>query len=149
MRDTGLFPFDDRDPSQAQRLARDEKRAWRTAAHGYRGSSAGGGLSTSADMLRFARGLVGHRIVSARMLDDMTTSKTSGLPGSPMAYGYGFILTQRPVRSFGHGGIASGVNFEFRYFPESDITVIAFSNQDNGAYDDLRRNTIKLITGER
>ena len=65
-------------------------------------------------------------------------------------YGYGFILGKSAQEiSYGHGGTAKGVNFEFRYFPNSDITFVIFSNQDNGAYDDLKRNTIKLITGER
>jgi len=41
------------------------------------------------------------------------------------------------------------VNFEFRYFPADDVTLVVFSNQDNGAYDDLRRNVTKLITGAR
>src|SRR5262245_7661866 len=150
MRDTGLFPFDDRDPAQAQRLARGTGRGWHQAPHGYRGSSAGGALSTSGDMLRFARALCGGRIVSRPMLGSLTTSRTSGLPDSSMPYGYGFILDGKgPGRSFGHGGIAAGVNFELRYFPATDVTLIAFSNQDNGAYDDLRRNTIRLITGER
>lgn len=43
----------------------------------------------------------------------------------------------------------AGVNFEFRYFPNQDITLVVFSNQNNGAYDDLKRNTIKLISGDR
>ena len=67
-----------------------------------------------------------------------------------MPYGYGFEpIGSGPTRSFGHGGIAAGVNFELRYFPHSNITLIMFSNQDNGAYDDLKRNVTKLITGER
>lgn len=40
-------------------------------------------------------------------------------------------------------------NFEFRYFPAEDLTFIAFNNQNNGAYDDLRKNIVKLITGWR
>jgi hypothetical protein len=48
-----------------------------------------------------------------------------------------------------HGGTADGVNFEFRRFPAEDITVVVFSNQNNGAYDDLKKNTIRLITGKR
>jgi CubicO group peptidase (beta-lactamase class C family) len=151
MRDTGLFPFDDGDSLIAAPLT-GEPRHWRVADHGYRGSSAGGCLSTCADMLRFARGLVRGRIVSDSMLTVMTTSKTEGLEGrNRLSYGYGFE-TERSAggaRSFGHGGIARGVNFAFRYFPDSDVTLLVFSNQDNGAYDDLRRNAIKLITGER
>ena len=65
-------------------------------------------------------------------------------------YGYGFIIQRfESGLSYGHGGTAKGVNFEFRYFDKHDITLIIFSNQDNGAYDDLKRNTIKLITRER
>lgn len=150
MRDTGLFPYDDRDSLQATSLT-GQPRAWRRADLGFRGSSAGGCLSTLSDMLRFARGLVSDRIVSDSLLAVMTTPKTEGLPGpNPLSYGYGFE-TQKSggVRSFGHGGIARGVNFAFSYFPDSDITLLVFSNQDNGAYDDLRRNATKLITGER
>ena len=150
MRDTGLYPFDDRDTSQAQRLRRDPKGGWRTAPHGYRGSSAGGALSTTDDMARFASALYRGEIVSLAMVEELTTTKTSSLPDSPMAYGYGFEpVGSGRTRSYGHGGIAAGVNFELRRFPSHGITLIMFSNQDNGAYDDLKRNVTKLITGER
>ena len=67
-----------------------------------------------------------------------------------MNYGYGFELNNEgQVSSFGHGGITSGVNFAFRYFPAEDLTFVIFNNQDNGAYDDLRKNVVKLITGAR
>jgi hypothetical protein len=41
------------------------------------------------------------------------------------------------------------VNAEVRYFPALDVSLVVFSNQDNGAYDDLRKNLTRLITGER
>ena len=150
MKESGLLRFDDADPGQAVRFVRDGKR-WAPVPGGGRGSSAGGALATTHDMLRFARALAGGRLVSKSMLAEMTTSRTAGLPASSMAYGYGFEIgtSPRETGSFGHGGIARGVNFELRYFPESDITLIAFSNQDNGAYDDLRKNTTRLVTGER
>jgi hypothetical protein len=53
------------------------------------------------------------------------------------------------VASFGHAGQARGVNFEVRYYPGQRITSVIFSNQDNGAYDDLRKNIVKLVTGAR
>ncbi|MDX2070962.1 MAG: hypothetical protein SFV55_21210 [Haliscomenobacter sp.] len=43
----------------------------------------------------------------------------------------------------------SNLAFEFRYFPDKNITLIFLNNQNNGAYDDLKRNVIKLITDER
>jgi hypothetical protein len=101
-------------------------------------------------MLRLACALTGCRIVAPATLAEMTASRADGVPdASP--YGYVFIpeQTRGGVRSFGHGGIANGVNFELRCFPGNDVTLIAFSNQDNGAYDDLRKNVTRLITGER
>lgn len=123
--------------------------SWMTATHGSRGSSTGGGYSTTHDMLKFARGLVAGKILSKENLNTLLASKTRGL-SEAFEYGYGFILSNEGnVSSFGHGGIAAGVNFEFRYFPQYDMTFVIFCNQDNGAYDDLRKNVIKLITGAR
>ncbi len=83
------------------------------------------------------------------MLSKLTTTKTREVKAM-MDYGYGFeINTEGGIPSFGHGGIARGTNFEFRYFPEYDLTFVAFNNQNNGAYDDLRKNIVRLITGVR
>lgn len=129
-------------------LKRDGK-GWAVAEHGLRGSSTGGGYSTTRDMLKFARGLVAGKIISKENLNTLLTSKTRGL-AEATDYGYGFILSSDGnVNSFGHGGVAPGVNFELRYFPQLDMTFVIFCNQDNGAYDDLRKNIIKLITGSR
>jgi CubicO group peptidase (beta-lactamase class C family) len=126
-------------------------RRWIEAPHGLRGTSAGGGFSTCADMLRFARALVAGRIVPAETLATMVVAQPPVHAAEPQEYGLGFLLerSRGGVRSYGHGGTAPGVNFELRCFPGEDITLIAFSNQDNGAYDDLRRNIVKLITGDR
>ncbi len=143
-------PWAKADSAAGEAAARAADR-WKPAPHGLRGTSAGGGFSTCADMLRFARGLVAGRIVSRETLAAMTRPQPPFDPDDPQAYGLGFLLDARGgrVRSFGHGGIARGVNFELRYFPDQDVTLIAFCNQDNGAYDDLRRNLEKLVTGDR
>jgi CubicO group peptidase (beta-lactamase class C family) len=150
LKDTGLFPYDVRDTLQAMTLRREGK-GWAVADRGVRGSSAGGCLTTASDMQRFARALADGKIVSAEMLSTLTTSKTVGLPDVPMSYGYGFILESTPggVSSYGHAGIAPGMNFELRQFSPGGVTLVAFSNQDNGAYDDLVRNAKKLVTGQR
>jgi len=46
-------------------------------------------------------------------------------------------------------GIAAGVDFEPRYFPTEDTTFVAFTHRDNGAFEDLRKNVIRLVTGAR
>ncbi|MBK6913560.1 MAG: beta-lactamase family protein [Ignavibacteriales bacterium] len=114
-----------------------------------KGSSAGGSYSNVNDMLKFSNALKNNLIVSRETFKNMISIKNNNMVATE-DYGYGFIIgkSAREI-SYGHGGTAKGVNFEFRYFPNSDITFVIFSNQDNGAYDDLKRNTIKLITGER
>lgn len=125
------------------------KDSWEKVELAARGTSAGGCYSTPRDLLKFSRGLVGGTMVPNTAVSLLTGSKTRGVEASA-DYGYGFeIGNEGNVRSFGHGGIADGVNFEFRYFPGEDLTFVIFSNQNNGAYDDLRKNIIKLITGMR
>ena len=133
----------------AEALARDGK-GWKAAQLGIRGSSAGGGYSTPRDMLRFVRGFNAGSLLDRGHVTPMLMQSHVDKE-APFGYGYGFMLwqSQGGMRSFGHGGIAPGVNFEVRYYPEEDITFVIFSNQDNGAYDDLRKNIVKLITGDR
>lgn len=127
---------------------------WKENDHGIRsissrGTSAGGCYSNLKNILKFSLALKSHKLISEESFKNMISDKTKGLKDAT-GYGYGFILNKYPgTTSYGHGGIAPGVNFDFEYFPESDITFIIFSNQDNGAFDDLRKNSIKLITGER
>jgi hypothetical protein len=101
-------------------------------------------------MLKFARGLKAGTILTAATLSEMTQPRNVGLEDSyPYGYGFGLSLRRGKLESFGHGGQASGVNFEFKYFSAEDLTLVIFCNQDNGAFDDLRKNVTKLITGDR
>ena len=148
MASTGSFPSDGSVAGLARPLVGD-KEGWRPAPLGYRGTSAGGGYSTPRDILAFARGLLSGTLVKPETFALLTTKKNGGLQ-APFDYGYGFILDEEGAgASFGHGGTARGINFAFRCFPETGITFVLFCNQDNGAFDDLRRNTLKLITGKR
>jgi CubicO group peptidase (beta-lactamase class C family) len=147
MSQTDHFLMDGSVPGLAARLRRAGS-AWEEAPHGLRGGPAGGGFSTAQDMARFARALVSGKLIAPNTLKTLTTSKTGSLEGQD--YGYGFILGRSGQLSyFGHGGTAAGVNFELAYFPSSDVLLVMFCNQDNGAFDDLRRNILKLISGAR
>ncbi|MEZ4941966.1 MAG: serine hydrolase domain-containing protein [Saprospiraceae bacterium] len=114
-----------------------------------RGSPAGGCYSNATDMLKFCNALKSNKLVNSESLKLMTTDWTTGVRDA-QPYGLGLILeTYAQELSYGHGGTAGGVNFEFRYFPRLDIALIVFNNQNNGAYDDLKRNALKLISGAR
>ncbi len=134
----------------ATQLARNEGiPGWKEGRHGMKGSSAGGAYSTLADINRFSIALRSNVLIRRETLEYMTSIKNPDLDVSE-EYGYGFMLSKKGGEfGFGHGGTADGVNFEFDYYPRQDITLILFCNQNNGAYDDLKKNMIKLITGYR
>lgn len=115
-----------------------------------RGTSAGGCYTTLYDMIKFSSALKNNVLVSHKEIDNMTRDKVYGLKDA-IGYGYGFEISKYGKNgiSYGHGGISRGVNFEYRYFPEFDITLVISCNQDNGAFDDLKKNSVKLITGDR
>lgn len=149
MKSTGYFTY--ASPGTAIPMARGgNDKTWIEAPHGIKGSSAGGAYSNARDILKFADALKNNTLVSAKIFTNMIAIKNGGLKVAE-DYGYGFIIIKHGPyqKSYGHGGTAGGVNFELRYFPAQDITLIVFCNQNNGAYDDLKRNSIKLISGER
>jgi CubicO group peptidase (beta-lactamase class C family) len=148
MTSTGYFQYGTK--KVATPMTRNEtSTGWKEGKHGMRGSSAGGAYSTLADIDRFSRALRDNTLIRRETLQLMTTAKNNLLDSSE-SYGYGFILRRSGGESgYGHGGTTDGVNFEFDYFPEQDVTLILFCNQNNGAYDDLKKNMIKLITGDR
>lgn len=92
----------------------------------YRGTAAGGGYSTAADMLRFAKALQSGKLISKEMFVHATTPQ-NGAGG----YGYGFGLQgSDKMRSFGHGGGAPGMNSDLRIFPELGYVIVTLSNLD-------------------
>ncbi len=96
----------------------------------YRGTSAGGGYSTVLDLARFAQALTGHKLLSAKYTELVTTGKVdTPMGGGKYAYGF-FDNRSDGVRLFGHGGGAPGMNGEFRIFPESGYAVAVLANLD-------------------
>jgi D-alanyl-D-alanine carboxypeptidase len=92
----------------------------------YRGTSAGGGYSTVADLLRFSHALTAFKLLGKEMVEKATHPQITG-----EWYGYGFETHGvGPTHYFGHSGGAPGMNAEFRIYSESDTTVIILSNLD-------------------
>ena len=90
----------------------------------WRGTSAGGGYSTAGDLLRFAQALEAGKLISKASLKAATTPYKED-------YGFGFgIEGEGPLRSYGHGGGAPGMNGDLRIFPQTGYVVISLSNLD-------------------
>src|SRR5204863_96085 len=81
----------------------------------WRGTSAGGGYTTAADLMAFAGALMSNKLLKAETLAEATN------PKSPRDdYGFGFQIG-RPdeARTYGHGGGAPGMNAILRVYPDS------------------------------
>ena len=132
MRDTGSLPEEAAVPRRARGYTRRGGRLVDNAdTLPWRGSPAGGGYSTAADLMRFGEALLAGRLVSKATLAQATS------PRHPDGwYGLGFwIGGSGPTRSWGHGGGAPGMNAAFRVYPELDAVIVALSNLDPLAAD--------------
>lgn len=95
----------------------------------WRGTSAGGGYSTLADLLRFAHAMMDGKLLSDDLRDAATRSQTKG-----DWYGYGFELHGAGLaHSYGHTGGAPGMSTEMRVYPDAKTVVIELCNIDPGA----------------
>ena len=100
-------------------------------------------------MLLYCKALKNNKLISTESLNLMTTDWTAGVKDA-QPYGLGLILERHAQEpTYAHGGTACVVNSQFRYFPRSALLLVVFNNQNNGAYDDLKRNSLKLISGAR
>ncbi len=93
----------------------------------WRGTSAGGGYTTAADLMKFADALMSNKLLKAATLAEATRPQfTTG------DYGFGFqIGPPDQVRTYGHGGVAPGMNGILRVYPESGQSVIVLCNLDD------------------
>jgi D-alanyl-D-alanine carboxypeptidase len=132
MGDTASLPEDQPVPNRSRGYTRRNGRLADNAdTLPYRGSAAGGGYTTAADLIRFGHALRSGRLLSSAMVRQATS------PQRPDGwYGFGFwIGGQGPTRNWGHGGGAPGMNAAFRVFPELDAVVVALANLDPLAAD--------------
>jgi CubicO group peptidase (beta-lactamase class C family) len=93
----------------------------------WRGTSAGGGYTTAADLVKFAGALMSNRLLKPETLSEATRPQfTTG------AYGFGFQVGRpEETRTYGHGGGAPGMNSILRVYPESGQSVVVLCNLDS------------------
>ena len=94
----------------------------------YRGTSAGGGYSTVADLLKFATALQGHKLLNAQYTEMLTTGKVDAGRGK---YAFGFQESMiDEMRCFGHGGGAPGMNGMLQICPGPGYVIAVLANLD-------------------
>ena len=94
----------------------------------YRGTSAGGGYSTVADLLAFANALQQHKLLNAQYFEMLTTAKVD-TPNGPRTLGLG-ESTINGIRCFGHAGGFPGMNGDLRVCPATGYTIAVLANVD-------------------
>lgn len=99
----------------------------------WRGTAAGGGYSTTGDLLRFVRALQAGKLLSAERLAQATQPQNAD-----GWYGFGFVVGgEGPLRWFGHDGGAEGMSASLRVYPELGYVQVGLANVDPPAAERL------------
>jgi CubicO group peptidase (beta-lactamase class C family) len=127
MQDTGYFAVD----GVADHVATPMRAGVALPMPEPRGGAAGGGYSTTRDMLRFHRALTGGKLLDAKTLDLLFAPVTlpEGTRAPPHGLGMLRFATGDDV-AYGHPGGAPGVGSDFRATRKSGWALIILSNSD-------------------
>jgi len=130
MTDSGSLPETDNVPGRVHGyMDKDGKWVLNTDTLPWRGTSAGGGHSTLADLARFAHAMMDGKLLPNDLRDAATRSQAEG-----DWYGYGFELHGTGLaHNYGHTGGAPGMATEMRIYPSAKVIAIELSNIDPGA----------------
>ncbi|MFL9582828.1 serine hydrolase domain-containing protein [Stenotrophomonas sp. AB1(2024)] len=97
----------------------------------WRGSPAGGGVSTAGDEVRFVEALRAGKLIPLPLLIEATRQQTDW-------YGYGFISSgPAEFPHWGHGGGAAGNSAALSVYPSNNMTMVCLSNRDPPVCDRL------------
>ncbi len=97
----------------------------------WRGTPAGGGVSTARDMEHFIAALNSGKLISPTLLAEATSKQ---IPW----YGYGFIVSGTSENPYwGHGGGARGNSLVLAYYPVTGVTFVCEANRDPPVCDRL------------
>jgi CubicO group peptidase (beta-lactamase class C family) len=94
----------------------------------YRGTPAGGGYSTVGDLARFAVAIQQRRLLDAKHTALLLNGKVPTM-GAQYAYGF-FDRVVAGRRLVGHSGGAPGMNGDLAFEPNGGYVVVALSNLD-------------------
>ena len=106
--------------------------------HTVKGGPAGGGFSTVGDLMRFARALQDHELLSPEMTATLLEGKIDMGPGAQYAYLFGDHV-DHGFRFHGHNGGAPGINGELSFYPDLGYTLAVLSNYDRAATEVARQ----------
>jgi CubicO group peptidase (beta-lactamase class C family) len=147
MRHTGWHALDQL-PHMAHGYVTASGRLRDTRGAGGWGNPSGGAWSTADDLTRFARALLGHRLLGAAMTDTIFEGRVPKPAGGSI--GYGFEHDRRGgLRVVGHGGGAPGIEAQLRIYPSRRTVAVVLANRDAAARPVAQRITAALARSTR
>jgi len=145
MKSTGYFELD-RLPAKCavNYIYCDETKDYRTNIFSVdaKGTGAGGAFITVGDIVNFWRGLLGHRLLSRELTDEMLRRQSGdGSSKEEGYYGYGvWIIDNAPNRDIPYfQGCDPGVSFISEYNPEKDMISVLVSNYGDNVWRMMRK----------
>jgi len=137
MTDTDAYEMDQDTPNLATGYTRENLQGQFLAApprnnlflHVVKGGPAGGGFSTAADLIRFARALRGHRLLGPELTELVVAGKVESRSEEKYAYGF-FAEVVDGRRIVGHGGGFPGISSQLDIYWDRGYDVAVMSNYD-------------------
>jgi CubicO group peptidase (beta-lactamase class C family) len=107
----------------------------------WRGTPAGGGVSTAGDMARFAQALSDGRLLSQASLDLATHAPGGFGFRTGNGFALGFIQSgSNGLTYWGHGGGAHGDSLVMDYYPQTHVAFVCMANREPPVCDRLAMN---------
>lgn len=153
MTSTGFFERDAVMPNRAIGYTHEEDdrnhkmpRQANTAMLPIKGSSAGGGYSTTHDLFLFEQALTTNRLLTKKFTDIVMTGKVND-GHADSQYGYGFIdRTRNNKHIIGHNGGGPGISAGMYILPANDYIVIVLGNYSPPSADALAAEISEFLT---
>ncbi|HEY6790273.1 MAG TPA: serine hydrolase domain-containing protein [Trebonia sp.] len=110
----------------------------------------GGAYSTVSDLLKFARALTGHKLLSSAMTATVLTPRVNspqpgGLPVDKYTYGFAYQAING-VTFVGHNGGTPGYEGQLDIYPKTGYIVVILTNQDETLVPAIQRSEA-MLTG--
>lgn len=98
------------------------------------GKGDGGLISTASDLQRFMRGLFSGELISAELLEEMTTIQWSACDSYECEYGLGMEIWRTEAGiAYGHNGSLVGIEVNALYYEETGNISVLYKNNGNGS----------------
>lgn len=113
-------------------------------------SPAGGAYSTVDDLFRFAQALTDHKLLNAKLTEQLLSGKVAAArPGGPADEKYGYGFAERAIdgsRVVGHNGGTPGYESQLDIYLDEGYVVVLLANQDRTLVP-AHRESERLFTG--